>query len=396
MKSGSWSSIFVIYLFGVCASAAVARIIPLATDIMSRFGIDDRQFGWLIALIAVPAVLLAIPSSLVVGRFGARTVLIVAAAIGAFANMIDLVADRLWMLQAARLIEGVAVVHIYTAAPTLLMATVDGPRRTQALTLWATYAPIGTAVGLGLGSIGAGSPDWRLPFALFGALMIGVGLLACLLPRQLDAPKLPTLGRQIADLGSACVSPPLVALGLAAFMVISMGFGVNITFPDWFVRVHHISPAAAAGAFSLLTLLMLPGSFGAGALMSKAGMSPLRLFLIVALFSFATGIFSFQPELGLAPRYVVAGTWILCSGAALAIVMAVLPLAAGPARHGAAAALVNQAGALATFVNPPLWRSMLAGGAWGPFVLTMATGWMVSVAAMLFVTSDGNRNTEER
>lgn len=359
---------------------------------MSRFGIDDRQFGWLIALIAVPAVLLAIPSSLVIGRFGARAVLIGAAVVGALANAIDLVADRFWMLQAARLIEGVAVVHIYTAAPALLMATVDGPRRTQALTLWATYAPIGTAVGLGLGSIGAGSESWRLPFALFGALMVGACLLACLLPRQHHASALPKLGQQIADLAAACASPPLLALGLAAFMVISMGFGANITFPDWFVRVHHISPASAAGAFSLLTLLMLPGSFGAGALMSKAYLSPSRLFLVVALFGFATGALSFQPELGLTTRYVVAGAWILCSGASLAIVMATLPLAAVPARHGAAAALVNQAGALATFVNPPLWRSMLAGGVWGPFILTMAAGWIVSVAAMLFITSDRHRD----
>ncbi|MBB4641458.1 MFS transporter [Rhizorhapis suberifaciens] len=399
MKAGSWPSILVIYLFGVVAASAVTRIIPLGSDIMARFVIDNRQFGWLISLIAIPAVLLAIPSSLAVARFGPRAVLIGSAVMAAIANMLDLIADHFSILQISRLIEGIAVVHIYTAAPAFLMATVTGPRRTHALTLWATYAPVGTALGLGLGGLGAGSPGWRLPFALFCGIAAGVAMLGCLLPRVRSLPEgasaTPTLGQQVRNLAAACTSPRLLALGLAALVVISLGFGANISLPDWLVRNHHIPPAEAAGILSLLTLLMLPGSFGAGTLMSGAGLSPPRLFLILAPLGFAAGALAFKPEMTLVTRYVAVGGWFLCSGAALAIVMAALPLAAQPAHHGAAAALVNQAGALATFINPPFWQSMLASGIWSPFALTLAIGWIISAGAMLFLTNRFAYDTQQ-
>lgn len=116
-------------------------------------------------------------------------------------------------------------------------------------------------------------------------------------------------------------------------------------------------------------------------------LSPPRLFLILAPLGFAAGALAFKPEMTLVTRYVAVGGWFLCSGAALAIVMAALPLAAQPARHGAAAALVNQAGALATFINAPFWQSMLASGIWSPFALTLGIGWIISAGAMLFLTN---------
>ena len=41
MRAGSWASILGIYLFGVCGAATVSKIIPLAADIVPRFGLSD-------------------------------------------------------------------------------------------------------------------------------------------------------------------------------------------------------------------------------------------------------------------------------------------------------------------------------------------------------------------
>jgi len=394
MRAGSWASILGIYLFGVCGAATVSKIIPLAADIVPRFGLSDPQFGWLIALIAVPAVLLAIPSGLVVDRFGAKAVLLVAAITAALADGLYIVAEHVWTLQLARLIEGIAVVHIYTAGPTLLMATVEGNRRTHGMTLWATYAPVGTALGFSVGGLFAETPDWHMSFALHGGLLLLAALLCTLQPRpaHANAMMVRNLGGQIAELGSAYARPALLALGFAAFLLISMGFGANTTFPDWFVKMHGIGRAAAAGGIALVTLLMVPGSLGAGALLGH-GVALRRLFLLLAPLGFVAGTLAFHPALGLAARYGAAALWFLCSGAAMAVVMATLPMVAEPQRRGAAAALVNQAGAIAIFVNPALWRAMLASGDWTPFATILAVGWTLAAMAMLFLGTMSRRGS---
>jgi predicted MFS family arabinose efflux permease len=217
MKAGSWASILGIYLFGVCGSSTVSKIIPLAADIVPHFGLSDPQFGWLIALIAVPAVLLAIPSGLVVDRFGPKPVLIVAAIVAALADGLYIVAEQSWVLQLARLIEGTAVVHIYTAGPTLLMAATQGNRRTHAMTFWATYAPVGTALGFALGGLFAETASWHMSFVLHGALLLLLAALLCTLQPQPDRSSslvVRTLASQVAELGSAYARPALLALGV--------------------------------------------------------------------------------------------------------------------------------------------------------------------------------------
>jgi hypothetical protein len=74
--------------------------------------------------------------------------------------------------------------------------------------------------------------------------------------------------------------------------------------------------------------------------------------------------------------------WFLCSGASVATLMAVLPLVAEPERRGAAAALLNQAAALATFVNPPIWLAFAAGTDWTPFAGLLAAGWGCATIAV--------------
>ena len=123
MKPGSWPSILGVYAFAIAAGATVPLLIPLSADFARDFGMGPGAFGWLVSIIAIPAALLAIPSGVVVDRFGPRRVLIGGALVAALANLIFLVAGTIPLLQAARLLEGAAIVHIYTAGPAMLCAS---------------------------------------------------------------------------------------------------------------------------------------------------------------------------------------------------------------------------------------------------------------------------------
>ena len=87
MKPGSWSSIASIFLFGVLGASTVSKLVPLGADIGSRFGTSAADFGWLISLLGLTALILAIPSGLLVDRFGPRRIFAASVLLGIAANL---------------------------------------------------------------------------------------------------------------------------------------------------------------------------------------------------------------------------------------------------------------------------------------------------------------------
>ncbi|MGX7895957.1 MFS transporter [Tsuneonella sp. HG222] len=376
MKQGSWPSIFGIYLFGICGASTVSKIIPLNADFGSHFGLAAANFGWLVSLIAVPAALFAIPSGLVVDRLGPKRVLLLASLGGILANALYFLAPSLMFVQVARLLEGFAIVHLYTAGPAMLMSTTEGNKRTRAMTLWSTYAPVGTALGLALGGMSAETDGWRNAFLLHGSLFALAGLL-CLLqpamqPKRADQSQ--TLAGRVRDLGSAFVSPKLAFLALAFFLLISMGLGANVTFPAYLAKVHAIPIQVSSNMVASTTVAMVIGSLGVGLLL-PLGVRPPVLLSVLALVAFVCGVLSFYPEVTLSGRYGVLAAWFVVTGACMATMLAMLPTVAEAGRQGSAAALINFVGALATFLNPPLWLAISDSGQWTGFAILMAIGW---------------------
>jgi hypothetical protein len=56
---------------------------------------------------------------------------------------------------------------------------------------------------------------------------------------------------------------------MAFFLMISVGFGANTTFPGYLARLHELPVNVTANAIALGTLLMVPGSLGVGALLAR-------------------------------------------------------------------------------------------------------------------------------
>ncbi|MCC6633826.1 MAG: MFS transporter [Gammaproteobacteria bacterium] len=387
MKPGSWSSIASIFLFGVLGASTVSKLVPLGADIAARFGTSAADFGWLISLLGFTALVLAIPSGLLVDRFGPRRVFTASVLLGMAANLIYYFAPAYTWMQAARLVEGVAIAHLYTAAPAFLMGTSEGPRRATAMTIWASYMPVGTAVGLLLAGYFAGGPQWRQTFLVHGALFAAVGLLNLRQPTlaSSDAARLPGLVERLRGLRLAYSRPPLLLLAMAFFLMISVGFGANTTFPGYLARLHELPVNVTANAIALGTLLMVPGSLGVGALLAR-GVRIGPVFTVLGVLGAASGALAFQSGLDVPARMAVVAVWFVVSGASLAALMATLPRVAEPERRGAAAALMNQAGASATFLNPPLWLSLAAAGRGLPFAILMVGAWLVAVALIWGVT----------
>jgi MFS family permease len=382
LKAGGWPSIVGTYAFGVVGVASVAKVIPLRIEIEQIVGATAAEYAWLIALLGVPAALFAGISGAAIDRVGPRATLIASGLIGAFADALYWVAPSIGGFQAARLVEGVALVGIFSAGPALLMATTAGRHRIAAMTFWSTYTPTGFSLGLLLGGAFAGSASWRLTFASHGCLMVLVASMALALPRLPPAPagRTGALGR-LRELAGAYRPSAAAALALVFFLVISVGFGTSTILPSYVARAHQVTLAQASRLIAGTNLSMIAGALIVALLLAR-GARPRLVMAGLAAGAIACGTALFWPGTSLRMLAPVLCLWFLFMGGGPALLLAVLPRVAEPARRGAAAGLLSQASAIATFVNPPLWLALFTGGDWRPLAWLIAAIWVAGTVLL--------------
>lgn len=379
MKPGSWPSIGLIYLYGVLGSASLSKIIPLQQDYASHVGAVGARFALLISLLTIaPAAFAAIGGTLI-DRVGARRTLIVAALAGTAVNFAYLLPDRLIGFQILRVLEGCVLVGAYSAAPALIIATAPPERRGPAMAFWSTYTPVGVSLGLAMSSLFAGQAFWRGSYVVHGLLFLAMAAAGLLLPQP---PRVAHPRPGLKALLSAYGEPGPLRVALTFGALVIMGFGVNTVFPSWYSQTRGVTLAAASGLLAGANLTMIAGSFAVGFLLSR-GLTPLRLFIGLAVLSIGAAALLFSPGLSQPLLLATLLAWLVTSGAATAVVTASLPrVVASPLQAAGAAGLLSQMAALATFVTPPLWLPMLARGESAAFVLIVAGAWLAALALL--------------
>lgn len=377
MKPGSWPSIGLIYAYGVLGSASLSKIIPLQQDYGAHVGTSPAQFALLISLLTIPPAFFATIGGGIIDRVGARRTLIAAALAGAAVNSAYLFAASLPSFQVIRVLEGFVLVGAYSAAPALIIATAAPERRGPAMAFWSTYTPVGVSLGLALSSLFAGETFWRGSYFVHALLFLaiaGAGVVLLPQPPRVTAPRAPLSSLLAAYAESG---PLRVALTFAALVI--MGFGVNTVFPSWYAQTHGVSLSAAASLLAGANLTMIAGSLGVGVLIAR-GMSAIRVFVGLAVLSIGAAALLFSPGATPPAFYASLLLWLVTSGAATAIVTATLPrVVASPMQAAAAAGLLSQMAALATFVTPPLWLPLLARGQSGAFVVIVSGAWLAAL-----------------
>jgi MFS family permease len=377
VKAGSWSSVALIYLHGVLASASLSKIIPLLGDLSLHLGAKPLQFGLLISLMTLaPAVLAAVAGS-IIDRAGARSALRAALIIGVVVNLAYFRADSLHAFMAIRVFEGLVVVGIYSAAPALIMATTTPSRRGRAMSVWSTYTPVGMSLGLLLSAHFAGTPAWRNGY-LIHALLFGALLIAgWWLPRS---PVVTHAVQARPGLLCALTQAGPVRLSLTFSALVMMGFGMSAVFPDWFALQHQMTVGTASSILAMANLAMIPGGLISGWLLAR-GIRDTSVLASLMLLAVAVAWPLFVPGNDLPMRIAAMLAWLMIQGAAIAVVTAALArVVPNPAQGAAAAGLLSQIAAITTFVTPLVWRPILAGGNWPLFLLVVAASSAAALA----------------
>ena len=380
LTPGRWPAIVLTYFFGVLGSASLSKLIPLQVDYATHLGITPAGFGLLLAALTLAPALFASVGGSLSDRFGARPTLIAAALCGALVNLLYLFASASLHFYVLRVLEGCVLVGAYSAAPALIMATTQGRRRSQAMSFWSTYTPVGISVGLLMSSQFAGTALWRGGYALHATLFAALTLAGLLLPDR-PASAQAAAPRGASGLFDAWRQPGPLRIALCFGLLVIMGFGVSTVFPGWYARQQGMSIGSASSLLATLNLIMVLGGLLTATALGR-GVAPLRLLMLLAVLGVSAGSLLFWPgspqQLGL----FALGLWLLASGASTAAITSSLPMVlADPSRGAAAAGLLSQIAALSTFFTPQLWLSLAAHDAWQGFVAIIVTCWLLTLWA---------------
>lgn len=377
MKQGGWATLTLIYLYGVASAASLTKVIPLQADIASLPGATPAAFGWFVSLLAILPALLGTVSGAVIDRLGARPALILASLIGAGVNGLYMAAASFLPFQIIRVGEGAIPLLIYAAAPALMIATSAPHRRSAAMALWSTYQPVGSSLGLLISAMFAGE-HWRFAYLVHGAIFVLLAILGLALPKAAPAAAAPAAPRRssLALLKSREGIAPL-RLALSFGVLILLGLGVSVVFPPFLSRHYAISIGAASSIMAVANLVMILGSTLSGVFLTR-GILPASLFITLAVVGCIAGIGVFAPWTLMGLTLAALVIWLVCTGAAAAVLASLLPKVAGPEHRAAAAGLLSQSGALLTFITPVLWLAAMALNQWLALVMIILAGWAIS------------------
>ncbi len=277
-----------------------------------------------------------------------------------------------------RVVEGAVPLLVYAAAPALMIATSAPHRRSGAMALWSSYTPVGTSLGLLISAAFASGEHWRFAYLAHGGIFLLLGILGLALPRAAAAPALPAGPRRsvLALLQSPEGLAPL-RLASAFGVLILLGLGVSVVMPPYLSAHYAITLSAASSIMAVTNVVMILGSTLSGVFLTR-GVRPATLFMGLAAVGILAGFGVFAPwtKLGLTLSSLVI--WLVCTGAAMAVLASLLPKVAGPEHRASTAGLLSQTGALTTFITSPLWLAVLALGQWLYLFLIILIGWVVS------------------
>ena len=374
-----------VFLASVAAVLAQFAAPPLMPLLMARFGIDLAQASSLMSVFSVTGFLLALPTGLLLTRFGPLAIGVLALASVVAGSCLGAVAPDYAVLLASRGIQGVGLGLIGVTAPSVVAAAFPPARRGLPMGVWAMWVPVGGVVMYNVAPVLGSTAGWQAAW-WFAASAAAVALAAYAIVLRTCLPDAPArAGDPAPSMGTALRNRDawLLAATFGLFAVASSG--INTFLPIFLVDQRSLDLAGAARLSSLVLVGAAAGSLLSGFVSDRIG-SRRVVFTAAAVGLAVLLLFPFSLGTGsLAILLVLIG---LVSGALPAAVFASVPEVMGDPRlagAGMAAVMFGQNGgfvvgplAFGALVTVTTWTT--AGAVLGGVSLAgAAVGWRTRV-----------------
>lgn len=167
-----WIVLFTSVLAFVAYAFAFQAVPPLMTLIVGEFGVTNAEAGLLMSVVLLPGIILSIPISMVVDRYGVRRLGIVALVFVVLSSLVTAMANSFAVILVGRLLLGISASLILIVTPTIVPQWFSREELGKAMGLFTIGMPIATIIAFPTASALAVSLGWR--YAFYVSLVLGV------------------------------------------------------------------------------------------------------------------------------------------------------------------------------------------------------------------------------
>ena len=282
----------VILLCGAIIGLNIAKLAPSMARLIEVFSLTISEAGILASAFTLIAVFVGIFAGGLMAAAGARRVMLTAILLAVIGSLVSLVGSSFAMLLAGRTLEGLSLISIAVAGPTLLIEHTHNANRGWVMGIWGGFMPLGNLLGVMAGPLLLGNFDWQgvwLASTLFAGL---VGFLAFwMIPADANPPR---LRFDKGAIGAALRLPVLVGIGIC-FGCHSLIFQVVLQFTPFFVQQQGGSLLLGALLIAGFCLVNFFGNSESGRLIQR-GFKPINLILFTFLTIPAYIVMIFLPD----------------------------------------------------------------------------------------------------
>lgn len=282
----AWLILAVTYFASFMAPMAQFKIPPLASWLISTFGMDGATFGMLMSSLAIIGVILAFPAAFICRKLGLKAVMLISVGCLCVGSLLGYLTDNLTVLMASRMIEGIGIGLVGVAAPTCITIWFPENRRGLALGIWTTWVPVGIILMFNTAPTIANVWGFRSVFlivAVLSAIAFVVFALVFRLPEGEDGDI--TAGGNFSDGLKLLKTPYIWLLGIIFLCFAGTSLGVTNSFYNTFLEnVRGFTPVDSSFVTSLCTLIGIPLQIFIGWLTDRVKLRDRRwLFVAMAI-----------------------------------------------------------------------------------------------------------------
>ena len=355
---------------GFLGAAATGKLVPHARWLTETFGVSLGMAGFAISAVMLPGAVLSAMLGFLTDRLGARRVAVAGLVTGALASMALGTASDFNLLIALRLLEGIGYTLYVIGATVLVVEVATEQRRTLALAVWSSFAPIGFALGQWLSASHQGQDRLGTIGFEHGAMLLAAALAVWFaLPTKTAAAS----GARPPSLLDGLRHPPALLASLAFGCVTGVLLAAVAVTPLVLASLHAMSVGDAARLTALASLPGIAGRFAAGWLLGWS-LTPRSVLMSAGVSGVLTIALVLLARVPLMPALALFTLFQILMGIIPGVLSAMIPhVAQARDQIGTVSGMVNQMVTLGNLIGPPLVLSIYAiADAWGAVAMLAA------------------------
>ncbi|WP_329614524.1 MFS transporter [Streptomyces brevispora] len=264
--SSGWWAVFsmTLALFAIVTTEILP--IGLLTPIGAEFGVSDGTAGLMMTMPGLLAAVAAPTVTVATARIDRRLMLCALVLLLAVANFLTAAATAFWLVLVARVLVGITIGGFWSIGAGLAGRLVRPASTGRATAVIFSAVPLGSVLGVPVGTLIGDLADWRITFAAMGLLSTGV--LALLL---LTLPALPPAEVTRPSVLRALLRGTGTRYALTMTFLVVLAHFAAYTYVTPFLRqVTRADPGQITGYLLIYGAAGVAGNFVGGALVTRA------------------------------------------------------------------------------------------------------------------------------